>query len=353
MPNGRRRAPRAKAAPRRRYARDSRALFGIKQGVGGVTAVPFGGYPMPQRRRRRGRNGRNGKMSEQVDCAYLDAFRPHHLSLPRAVGSYTVIRTTQIFKTANKNIVLGPTTNDIENGKDRAWSNCVGFQGIRAGDPIDGTPANSTLYCFDTIKGNSGWNFARVVPAAFSVQVLCPTSLQTATGILAAGRARQVLELDGQAKSWDNLSTDLINYSYPRLLSAGKLVLRGVQIDAVPYNMSALSDFRQVEFGNENGDEVVLNGSGRRFEGFAPIFINNPDNADLELLVCCEWRVRFDPSTPAYATHVRHAVTSDQTWERVIKKMEAMGNGVKDIVETVAAVGNTAAGLAAAGAAIV
>ena len=41
---------------------------------------------------------------------------------------------------------------------------------------------------------------------------------------------------------------------------------------------------------------------GDALPGFAPIVVCNPEGIELYLLVCCEWRVRFDPTNPTQAT---------------------------------------------------
>lgn len=77
-------------------------------------------------------------------------------------------------------------------------------------------------------------------------------------------------------------------------------------------------------------------------DGFGPLFCFNPSGVTLDYLVTCEWRVRFDPANPAQATHTHHPAAPDRTWSNLLKNMEAEGNGVKDIVEMVADVGNAA-----------
>jgi len=85
------------------------------------------------------------------------------------------------------------------------------------------------------------------------------------------------------------------------LCAAGRLALRAVKTDAVPYDMQALADFRGLSA--PSAGNFTWADDGTSYDGFAPIFVYNPDGIDLQILVCCEWRVRFDPTNPAYASH--------------------------------------------------
>ena len=121
------------------------------------------------------------------------------------------------------------------------------------------------------------------------------------------------------------------------------MALRGVEVNAVPNNLSVLSDFvprRIAGVGNQTWTEATY---AADFEGFGPIFVYNPDQINLKYLVTIEWRMRFDPLNPAYAGHVVHAPASESTWSTVIADAEAAGNGVKDIAEVTADIGMTLA----------
>merc|ERR1711964_554575 len=127
------------------------------------------------------------------------------------------------------------------------------------------------------------------VPAAFSVQIMNPNALQTTSGIVYAGRSRQMVGLANKTDTWTQLANELVSYSNPRLMSAGKLALRGVQIDAVPFDMNAMSDF-ETRFASLAGPYTNSDESFR-FDAMAPIYVYNPEAIVLQYLVCCEWRV--------------------------------------------------------------
>jgi hypothetical protein len=185
-----------------------------------------------------------------------------------------------------------------------------------------------------------------MVPAALTVQIMNGQPLQSADGIAYIGRSKTVLDLMGDTRSWSTVMKELVSYSAPRLCSGGKLALRGVQVNAIPNNMSVLSDFvprRVIAAGNNVWTEATFPVD---FEGFGPIFVYNPDKIKLKYLVTIEWRMRFDPLNPAYAGHVMHAPASESTWSKVLSTAESVGHGVVDIADVTADVG--AAALAAA-----
>jgi len=322
-----------------RVAKDATLLRGIKQGVGMVVKRPFGSS-----KRRTRRPSIRSKCMKSALCALTNI----HLPLPRAVGAYTVAKTTTVISSSAKVILFGPLKGNRSNHPDPAWTNVVAVSGVTPGSAISAT-ANATLHV-DTALGGTGFAHARLVPAAVTLQVMCPRSLQTADGITYIGRTKQVLDLMGDTRTWTALADELVSFSAPRLCSAGKLALRGVKCDAVPNNMSQLSDFtpRGVVTGaDDQGNRVVTWTEGSydsQFEGFAPIFCYNKDEASLQYLVTVEWRTRFDPANPAYAGHVFHPVASDSVWSETIKGMETEGHGVVDMADGIVDFGEAAMG---------
>ncbi len=119
-----RRAPRRRnrARPVRRRAGqgDAAALRGIKQGVGRSVARAFGGVTL----------------NKYHPCLH-DAFHHAHLPLPRAVGPYTIVRTTQVVSSNKPLQLFGPVL-DRENSR---WSDLCAdilwyFTGGRGLPPI-------------------------------------------------------------------------------------------------------------------------------------------------------------------------------------------------------------------------
>jgi len=305
-----------------RIAQGVQGLRGITQNVAVSVNTPFGDNPKPA-----------------TLAAGLDAFNPCSVPLPRAIGDYTTIRTTQVIKSAKKLNLFGSVADSRTS--EPKWSSICSQSGGGT-DIIDGT-FTTQLEAFDSM-GPASWDYARMVPAAFSVQIMNPNALQTTSGIVYAGRARQMISLANKTTTWDALANELVSFSNPRLMSAGKLALKGVQIDAVPFDMNSLSDFK-TRFGSSAGP-YTNNDAAIRFDGFAPIYVYNPEAIELQYLVCCEWRVRFDPSNPAYAANTYHQPSSLGYWDALQRAASYAGNGVYDIAERAAAQHGPAVGAA-------
>lgn len=295
-------------------------LRGIKQGVAQAPKKAFGDTP-----------------SGSTDPRVFNAFMPQHLALPRGVGDYITVRTTQQLKSPRAFILFGPQAQIFGSGvgSELAWT--AGFavsesQAGGVGVPIN-QGSNSSFNRYESVLG-SGFDGMKFTPSAFTIQVMNPNALQTTAGIVYIGRAKQVLDFRDSSETWAAKANELISYTAPRLCSAAKLALNGVTVDAIPYNMSSLADFRPKENGPTGATAYTKDVP--YFDGFAQIFVYNPNNVELEYLVCCEWRARFDPLNPAHASHVHHPVTSDKVWDAHIQRMSREGNGVKDIAQQVA-----------------
>lgn len=334
----------------------SRALA---QGTGKSTKKAFGS-----------KNPGNGVVAipRSLPEGAWDAFCHTHAALPRSVGPYTVIRTTTMITTDSPYVIFGTfasqnvasTASTALNGYgERCWTNVVAACYKEAGSVADmALPINSnsvTSFKTGPIPGSAGMgvNHSSALtccPAAMSVQIMNPEVFSDARGQCAAAVCPTQLDLCGSTMSWNNLKDAAISYMGPRLLSGGKLVFRGIQMNSHPLSMSDCSDFRPIyNSGDIAGAQWENDPAGAPLhpEGWAPmVFINSYNAAvepsqrkDMTFLVCQEWRVRFDIQNPAVASHVHHPVSSDIAWDRHIAKASAALPGVIDIVEKVAATG--------------
>jgi len=336
---------------KRRNAQGKR-LIGIKQGSGGTTTRAFG-------KNGNGRSKPGVREGAKYGAHCLDAFHPSHLPLPRAIGGYTTIRLTTIISASDTTMCFAPyylESTGTQSGFEPLLPVAAYGGGTGAIDTV------TRVWDYPPLR-NAGLSGCTLVPAALSVQVMNPEALQTSTGIVYIGRMHTQPTLKATSQSWTDFATNFISYNNPRLCSAGKLALRGVQVDAVPFNMSVLSDFKGVMkisdisplsnflttwdgLAPTDSSQVQVARAGQN-KGFAPIVVHNPEGVSLQYLVCTEYRVRFDPTNPAQASHVTHPVTSDQTWGRILRNMEAAGNGALDIAEKVAHFGMRAAPIVA------
>ncbi|APG75707.1 hypothetical protein 2 [Beihai sobemo-like virus 9] len=343
MANGKR--VKKKIVKRKGNGRRSTADQVQAQGTGRAPRVPFG-------------NGGGVKSTiPRLPASCWDAFSTAHAPLPRAVGPYTVVRTTRLITTNSRFALVGSFarfggTAGAADGVP-LWSNiCCATEA--AGGSI-GSTAATTFYAIpspvpDTLTGDAGGG--TLCPSAISVQVMGYDSLQNAHGQIAAAVCPVRMDLRGSTRSWDGVGAQFLAYFRPRLMSAGKVTLRGVQMDSHPLSMADVSQFRGV-------DEVpeALNPLGTTpnswsladapydTNGWAPMVVYNPSSANLSLLITFEWRVRFDISNPAVASHSHHGVSSDVSWEKHIAAATRQLPGVIDIVEKVANTGMAVASM--------
>lgn len=259
----------------------------------------------------------------------LDAFHPCHLPLPRAIGKYLVVRTVAAFKASDYLTLFGPS---ITRSADKTqWNNAVALafatdlRIINAATTSRYTGPNPTVF-----------ELAQVVPAAFTVQVMNDTALQTAAGVFYMGKCTSGIEVPdiSDNRTAKELAESLISFKPPRILTGSKLALRAVKADAVPVDMAEMAEFCSLAV---QADIINLNWPGNHngFAAFAPIYLVNPGNHELQFMVGTEWRLRFDPTNPAGSAATNHGVKSDNFWNDVIQGIEKLGHGVVDAIEWV------------------
>ena len=227
------------------------------------------------------------------------------------------------------------------------WSNCV-MATQEAQGQISSTTSTGFHYApfpgGGPVSAPNSTTFT-CCPAAISVQIMGPESLSTAAGQMAAAIVPARLDLTSDTRTWDEVQTLITSYFRPRLLSAGKLTLRGVQMDSHPLSMSDVSSFEPMIHSTPNPNTTVPGtwNENQPFPcGWAPMAFVNPTGAPLQLLIAVEWRVRFDIGNPAVASHTHHGVSTDAGWDQQIRRASEALPGVIDIVERVA---NTGLGL--------
>lgn len=310
---------------------------GIAQGAGYTSKKPFGSVLSKQ------------CSDHDLQCCF-NAFMPHHLPLPRAVGPYTTVRITSRHSLAEQFGLFGPMHNyDMTKFPGKDWVNTVGISfGVTSTN--DELSAANNARIFAQAMG-TGWDNASIVPSAFSVQVMNPQSMQEAEGMFYIGRLGYVPNLVGDQRTVEEFKNECISYFAPRLCSGGKLVMRGIQADCLPFNMNEMADFENWRRLQNNSSTITyreLEDPGEfglpTFGAMAPIFIAADKSISvqkpLELLICQEYRVRFDPTNPAAAAHTMKPVASDHTWYRAASLGVKLGNGVVDINAKVAATGS-------------
>ena len=324
------------AAPRWTRRNKGPAFRGIAQGAGGTAPVAFGATCRSAKQKKKARKA-GVKTQKQSGLDTWNAFSPSHLALPRAVGEYTVTRGTKQISTNDKLIIVGTWQisgdNSVgTNGFGRNWSDVVAL----GCEDLTKSPAEIAWYPYKMAMLSDGLgSHAQVTPSACSVQIMNGNALQTTSGMLYIGKLKVQPQYAGDNTSIGNMIADnFVSYMAPRLCSAGKLALRGIHVDAHPLNMNRLADFTQIyrEFEQSTSSwpaNLVPT-------GFTPIVIYNPDSVDLNLLICHEYRTRFELFNPACASHKYHPPTTDASWANMIKKAADLGSGALDIADVVA-----------------
>lgn len=318
-----RRGRRQRGVPRQinRPTNRSSATRVLANGVGAVTDKPFGST-----------RGHTLKV--------WDAKHPHHLPLPRAVGPYTVIRATRRVQIQTTSNIIG-TFQEAGIGteltglvhKTGNWLETVMISDVATGNPING---NNNVQS-TTLKLDGLGDAATLVPSALSVQIMCPTALQSAAGIVYAGVMHTQPQIGGRTESWTDYMDKFVQSQSPRLLAASKLALRGTEIHSYPLNMTEVSKFTSLQ---KTADATFkFDADTVSPAGWAPIVIYNPSGATLELMITMEYRVRFDLDNPASSSHIHHPIASDGVWDSLVRQAVALGNGVQDIADVVANTG--------------
>jgi hypothetical protein len=274
-----------------------------------------------------------------------DAFDVAHAPLPRSVGPYAVVRTTRIFQSNKRVNVFGVVKNPISTLNTDLWTNIICFQSDDGSLPISAT--DNTQIKTIPMPGTTSDEDSTLscVPAAMSVQVMNPNALQTTSGLVYAAVCPTQLNLCNNTRTWDDFEDEFTSYMKPRLLSGPKLALRGIQMNSYPLNMGTLATFDKcVTYSDSTITWTAGLGdtSNVSLDGLAPMVVVNRNNINLTYCVSVEWRVRFDISNPAVASHKHHGITSDTAWDSMVKAATNLGNGVRDIAEVVASAGQAA-----------
>lgn len=304
-------------------ANRSHATRVLAQGAGAITSRPFG-------------SGKSVSGAKKALHHGLNARLPYHLGLPRAVGAYQVIRTTKLHTSHSPVVMFAPMMHRYSGANNSPhWYEGCGIEAVTGNQPINGTN-NARMI---PMPMESLGDAAEIVPAALTVQVMCPSPLQTADGVYTMGRVSQSLALGGETRTWDAFKAQFDSFFKPRLLTGGKLALRGVTCNAIPLDMNEFSEFAP-PIPHVADPGIFTWSTSIAFGALSPIVITHENSSvPMTYLVTIEWRVRFDPGSAAAASHVYHPPTPDGVWADIMKSASSMGHGVVDIADSIADVG--------------
>lgn len=281
--------------------------------------------------------------TSRATLACWDAKLPAHLGLPRPVGPYLVVRATRMISTNRHCIAFGTFKgpSGVDNWNADNWNTICAIADVNSSGHI-GAQDNAVRYRVPFDAASFTTSGTTACPSALTVQIMNPEALQQTEGIVYAGTMNTQFHVGLRSQTWDDYFRRFVEFQAPRLMSAGKLALRGVQISSYPLSMSQISEFTILrEAGNQDEDQPYsLTELSPQPEGWAPILVYNPNGITLQYLVTSEWRVRFDLSNPASGAHQYHPMHTDQQWNRLMQQAVSMGHGVLDIADVVSRAGS-------------
>jgi len=281
-----------------------------------------------------------------------NASLPVHLPLPRAVGPYTVIRCTKRFSSDASVVLIGTFKypSGAPNSVGDLWTNIVAVESVDATQAINS--ADNTK--FQVLEGLELGRNATLVPSALTVQVMNPEALVGTSGIIYGSVLNVQGQTGGSTQTYKQYGDNVVNFQTPRLMSAGKIALRGVTANSYPLNMAQVAEFTQIALFTPVAGGEVWDVNKPQPSGWSPIVFYNGEETQssrpkLEYLVSVEFRVRFGLTNPASASHRQHPVAADSVWSTMISTASSFGHGIADIAEVVANTGSAFANFAGAG----
>lgn len=258
----------------------------------------------------------------------LNAFHTIHLPLPVSTGSYITVKTRRTLTTTNYLELFAPTKSFSTPANADDWT---GYCGIS--NAISTNLMNSASWTYRGMPspGTDVGGLFECVPAAYSIQVISPAALTTAAGVVHIGRLKGSIS---NPESTDSRTVGafgdaLLSFSNPKTMPVARLAVNAVQINAIPSNLSELQDFETMT--EATADTVSAWTAATALSCFNPIYIVNPNAAQLNVTICVEWRVRVSPFNPMHASGTHHPPTSDSLWHRILSAADTAGHGVEDV----------------------
>lgn len=289
-----------------------------------------------------------GAHSTRTLRAAFNAFSKSQLGLPRAVGDYCYITTI------DNTTVKG-------SGADQLWCFCpwqyqygdptqggnLGSQGLNMNNyfgwnsnngGIGGIPVNGIQLLSSKAIGDAFQSGCEAVPASMSIRITCPTPLQTAKGQFFLGKWNIACD-PREYGTYQDIRDGFMSYGQPRPLTAAKLAMAGVQVNAMPRNMGECSDFLHcaANSGPAIADITPYNFANLSspWTGLSPIFLvlesSVPADTALNVQIAIKWRFRFPINNPAVKTHSYQNISADTTWNTAMKIASDMAHGVEAI----------------------
>lgn len=282
----------------------------------------------------------------------LNAFGKSCLGLPRAVGDYTYVTTIDnvtVTGTGAEQLwcftpfIFVPSSGIYHFGSQGPnFTSFFAYSSLYGGMTVAPT-ASIRMYnskaVADAMVGGT-----EMVPASYSIRITCPTALQTAKGQYFLGKWNIAAD-PREYPTYKSIADGFMSYGQPRPLTAARLAMRGVQVNAMPRNMAECSEFAHA---SPNGGTAIQDVAPYDFDhttgtwsGLSPIFLiveeSTAADTSLNVQIAIKWRYRFPMNNPAAKTHSYQGIGTDNVWNDVCRDASTLGHGVEAIPEAVEA----------------
>lgn len=240
------------------------------------------------------------------------------------------------FQTSDYLTLLGPALIQTDATGDHEWSNLVGYSAVLPTDIVNGAVWKPISIPHPAGTSDVGME---AVPAAYSIRVNNPASFANASGLFHIGRLKGPFNapLATDTRTTADVAAGIVSYANPCTIGGAAIARKGLQVNAVPSNMSEVSHFAHV---NDNGLAAGLGGAATwtpnddEFSAFNPMYIVNVDGKEIAITVCVEWRLRASIFNPMHGAGTQHSPTDSKLWNAVTSAASTAGHGVQDLAET-------------------
>lgn len=237
----------------------------------------------------------------------LNAFLPGHLTLPRAVAPYSVVRTIVNYSLAcsdrGKMCVIQPMVKEdygAAGGNITAFTNCIGW--VSDTDQSSG-PVPTTTSPIGINMPSVGNTGVECVPAAISVRITCPSPLIAATGQLFLGRWNMPADRKNYSH-YDDMEKGFLAFAKPEPYTAAMMATCTRQVSCIPRDFNDYCEFHKYEDSNFTDALIPWGGMTPILFCLSPVSGGNITQYNLQ--ICVEWRYRFKMDDPAASSHEFH-----------------------------------------------
>jgi len=265
----------------------------------------------------------------------FNAFHPMHLPLHTPTGKYLTVKTRKTFNSTDYLSLFGPMTASATND----WTTGAGVTVASGASVMNGSVWKFLGSPLPHGGGIGEDGLVECVPAAYSVQIMSPSSVTTAKGVVAIGRLPASIDVPGASdtRTIASFSDAILSFGTPRYVTGAALCLTPMQVNCTPTNLTEYSNFTSVlpqtsDSAATSWHSGVSTPSGvPNFAAMAPIYIVNTGGENVQITICIEWRVRLSPFNPLHSSGTYHAPVSQDFLHKVMSYANSMATGVEEV----------------------